>query len=91
MTGAPKLKSMDILENLENAPRGGYSGIFGFLSVDGTAEFNVLIRSAFFDLQQSSVSVGAGGAIVYGSVPKDEWDEMILKSNSVRGTLRDLF
>ena len=91
MTGAPKLRSMEILENLEDMPRGPYSGIFGYLSVTGTSQFNVIIRSAVFNIKSSAVSVGAGGAIVSSSSPRGEWDEMLLKSNSVLKTLKELY
>lgn len=91
MTGAPKLRSMEILETLEGIPRGAYSGIFGYLSVTGSSQFNVVIRSAVFDWKSCSVSVGAGGAIVSDSSPEDEWDEMLLKSNSVLKTLNQFY
>jgi para-aminobenzoate synthetase len=91
MTGAPKLRSMEILETLEEMPRGAYSGSFGYLSVTGSSQFNVIIRSAIFDLQSCSVSVGAGGAIISLSSPEGEWDEMLLKSNSVLKTLNDFY
>lgn len=91
MTGAPKLRSMEILEILEGIPRGPYSGIHGYLSVTGTSQFNVIIRSAIFNLKSSKVSVGAGGAIVSISSPKSEWEEMLLKSNSVLKTLKELY
>lgn len=91
MTGAPKLRSIEILENLEEMPRGAYSGIFGYLSVTGSSQFNVIIRSAIFNLKSSNVSVGAGGAIVSISSPEREWEEMLLKSNSVLKTLKELY
>jgi para-aminobenzoate synthetase len=91
MTGAPKLRSMEILETLEEMPRGAYSGSFGYFSVTGSSQFNVVIRSAIFDLQSNTVSVGAGGAIISLSSPEGEWDEMLLKSNSVLKTLNEFF
>lgn len=91
MTGAPKLRSMEILESLECMPRGAYSGTFGYFSVTGSSQFNVVIRSAVFNLKSSSVSVGAGGAIVSISSPQGEWEEMLLKSNSVLKTLYEFY
>lgn len=49
MTGAPKLRTVELIEKLEGVPRGPYSGVLGYFSLDGAAEFNVIIRSAVFD------------------------------------------
>ncbi|KAJ3095384.1 hypothetical protein HDU96_001193, partial [Phlyctochytrium bullatum] len=90
MTGAPKLRTCQILEELEGMPRGPYSGCAGFISVTGAADMSVVIRTAIFhrsgprDAEDSvNVDIGAGGAIVYLSDPVSEFDEMLLKGNSV--------
>ena len=86
MTGAPKLRTVHLLEELEDYyPRGVYSGILGFVSVTGAADFSVVIRTAVFraDGDKTHVSVGAGGAIVALSDATDEYDEMLLKSRAV--------
>jgi para-aminobenzoate synthetase len=101
MTGAPKLRTVQIIEKLEKEPRGVYSGVLGFFSVCGSADFNVVIRSAIFnqkgrkslelDCNYTEVSVGAGGAVVALSDPQGEYDEMVLKAESILPSLRYVY
>ncbi|KAI8921085.1 ADC synthase [Powellomyces hirtus] len=89
MTGAPKLRTVEILETLENAPRGPYSGVLGYFSLNGAAEFSVIIRTAVCSANE--ISVGAGGAIVALSDPQEEFDEMLLKANSVIPSIMQVY
>jgi para-aminobenzoate synthetase len=89
MSGAPKLRTLEIIDRLEGRPRGVYSGALGFLSVDGTADLSIVIRTLV--ASPHGLTVGAGGAIVAGSDPEAELAEMRLKARAllaaVGGTL----
>jgi para-aminobenzoate synthetase len=78
MTGAPKIRSMELIDCMEGAPRGVYSGGVGFFSLDGSFDFNIVIRTATF--HDGYVHIGAGGAIVVQSDREDEYKEMQLKA-----------
>jgi para-aminobenzoate synthetase len=95
MTGAPKLRTLEIIDRLEGRPRGVYAGALGFFSVNGTADLSVVIRTLV--ASPDGLTIGAGGAIVAASDPKAELEEMRLKARplleTVGGTLetgRDL-
>ncbi|SBS83932.1 para-aminobenzoic acid synthetase, putative [Plasmodium malariae] len=81
MTGSPKFISMSILQNIENTPRGIYSGSIGFISIQGNFIFNIVIRTAI--IKNDNISIGAGGAITIKSDEKEEYNEMLLKFMSI--------
>lgn len=83
MTGAPKLRTCEIIDRLECAPRGVYSGSLGYFGFDGQADLSVVIRTAV--RAANTVTVGAGGAIVLDSDAHAELAERNLKAQSVLG------
>lgn len=85
MTGAPKKRSIEILLALEKKPRGIYSGVMGFLSVNRACDLSVVIRTAVMNLM--GTTIGCGGAIVADSDPDKEFSEMVLKATALMYTL----
>ena len=83
MTGAPKLRTCEIIDQLETGPRGVYSGVVGYLGFDGQSDLSVVIRTAV--RAAGEVTIGAGGAIVLDSDPAAELEERNLKAQSVLG------
>jgi para-aminobenzoate synthetase len=80
MTGAPKRRTMEIIDELEGAARGVYSGAIGWLGLGGACDLSVAIRTIVLDGEQASV--GAGGAIVIDSDPGEELAEISLKARA---------
>ena len=84
MTGAPKISALKIAEETENFRRGPYAGSLGYCSPDGNFDFNVLIRSVFYNAHTGIISLCAGGAITADSNPEAEYEEVLLKTKTIR-------
>jgi para-aminobenzoate synthetase len=87
MTGAPKLRSMQILDRLEPDPRGIYSGALGYLGLGGGIDLSIVIRTAV--LRDGVATVGSGGAVTVRSDPEEEWREMLLKARPTLAVLNE--
>ena len=81
VSGAPKIRAMEIIDELEPVKRGVYSGAVGYLSWNGNMDTAIAIRTAVIKNQQLSIQAGAG--IVYDSIPQNEWDETMNKGRAV--------
>ena len=83
MTGAPKFRAMQVIDEVEMSRRGVFSGTIGYFSPDGNFDFNVVIRSVLYQEKERYLSFTSGGAITYDSVPEDEFQETLLKGERI--------
>ena len=88
MTGAPKIRAMQLIEEAENFKRGPYSGAFGWMGASGDFDFNVLIRTLFYDSRTGEIAMAVGSAITLGSDPEKEYAECLLKAEALLQTLQ---
>ena len=88
MTGAPKISVMKIIENLEETKRGLYSGAVGYFTPEGDFDFNVVIRSIFYNQENKYVSFSVGSAITSQSIPEKEYEECLLKAKAMHEVLQ---
>lgn len=84
VTGAPKVRTMAIIAELERAPRGIYTGCLGYVSPGPEACFNVAIRTAHLDREQDQLEFGVGGGIVWASSAAEEYAECLVKAEVLR-------
>ncbi|MEL7534719.1 MAG: chorismate-binding protein, partial [Bacteroidota bacterium] len=80
ITGAPKKRTMEIIESFEKRKRGVYTGSIGFFSLDRAAAFNIAIRTMVYQEAEQKLSFGSGGAVLFDSDPSMEYDEIMLKA-----------
>ena len=80
ITGAPKVRTMEIIKELEPQARGIYTGSIGYLAPDQQANFNVAIRTVVIDRQKNEATYGVGGGIVWDSEAEQEYQECFLKA-----------
>ena len=86
ITGAPKIRAMEIIDELEPTARGVYTGAIGFIGLDGTVCLNIAIRTAI--ITNGSAFVQTGGGIVADSDPQAEWAETIAKARALLAGIR---
>jgi para-aminobenzoate synthetase component I len=87
MTGAPKVKAMELIEAYEFNKRGAYSGAFGYFTPNAEFDFNVIIRSILYDATKEYLSFQVGGAITYAADANAEYEECLLKASAIIQTL----
>jgi len=88
ITGCPKIRTMEIIDELEPVARGPYTGSLGYFDFSGKADFNILIRTFVF--ARKKVFINVGGGIVFDSIPEKEYLETIAKGKVLFGALREL-
>ena len=81
MTGAPKKRTIELIDRLENVARGVYSGCIGYLANNGCIDLNIVIRTAV--IEKDKTTVGVGGAIIALSDEQDEFQEILVKAQGI--------
>lgn len=88
MTGAPKKRAMELIEQYERTGRGLYSGTVGYINPEGDFDFNVVIRSILYNRATNYLSIQAGSAITFKSDPEKEFEECNIKIEAMRRALK---
>jgi para-aminobenzoate synthetase component 1 len=88
MTGAPKIRAMQLAEKYERSKRGVYSGAVGYFAPNGDFDFNVVIRTILYNAKQKYLSFHVGSAITLDSDPEKEYEECLLKGKAIRDVLK---
>lgn len=89
MTGAPKIRAMELIEKYETTKRGIYSGTVGYINDKGDFDFNVVIRSITYNQNNKYLSYMVGGAITALSDPENEYEECLLKAKAMKEVLSE--
>ncbi|HJM16782.1 MAG TPA: chorismate-binding protein, partial [Flavobacteriales bacterium] len=89
MTGAPKIKSMELIERYETTKRSLFSAAFGYITPNEDFDFNVVIRSILYNDINKNISVMVGGAITINSDPEDEYQESLVKAKAMMQVLKN--
>ena len=87
ITGAPKKRAIEIIDELEKCKRGIYTGSIGYISLNGDAMFNISIRTLYYENKQ--LFLGLGGGIVIDSNPEKEYEETIHKGKAIFESLSE--
>jgi len=87
MTGAPKKRVMELIEQYEKTKRGLFSGAVGYISPEGDFDFNVVIRSILYNADKKYLSFPAGSGITFYSDPQQEWEECEMKAEAMKKVL----
>jgi len=87
MTGAPKIRAMKLIEEYENNKRNVFSGSIGYFHGENEFDFNVLIRSIYFDEETKNLNYQVGSAITFDSDAEAEYEECLLKAKAIEKTL----
>lgn len=87
MTGAPKKRVMELIEQYEQTRRGIFSGAVGYITPEGDFDFNVVIRSIMYNASNKYLSFQAGSAITFYSDPEKEYEECLLKATAIKKIL----
>lgn len=83
MTGAPKIRAMELIEKYEEFKRGLFSGSVGYITPEGDFDFNVVIRSILYNATKKYISYMVGGAITINSDPEKEYEECLVKAKAI--------
>lgn len=90
VTGTPKISANRVISEIEPVPRGAFTGSLGYISLNGSIDFNILIRSAYYPENSNSMHVYAGSGIVQDSIPSREWAETKEKAKAILETIQDV-
>jgi para-aminobenzoate synthetase component 1 len=87
MTGVPKIRALQLMDDFENHKRGLYSGTIGYFTPEGDFDFNVVIRTLLYNATTKYLSLSVGGALTSSANAQDEYQECLLKAEALRSVL----